>query len=233
MDAPTPARNTVIRPIPFGGQALAVMALHALLTSLAAQSLTVTEFIAEEPELEALYSSIDLVGFAVLLALGLLFWVLGWRRAFRRTVLVYLVIATFSLLVGCWDQVSTLTERTADAAGAFALLWDAVLTWATNVLTFAVWYWFLDQGGPDRRRSDAPGPPDLAFPQQTAAIPGWEHWTPGLIDYVFVAFNTSTAFSPTDTLVLSRSAKILCMLQAGISLIIIAMLAARVVNTIQ
>ena len=54
-----------------------------------------------------------------------------------------------------------------------------------------------------------------------------------MLDYVFVAFNTSTAFSPTDTLVLSHKAKVLCMIQAGISLVIIAMLAARVVNTIQ
>lgn len=233
MDVPSLARKVGFRPIPYGGQALVIMAVHALLTGLAAQSLTVTEFIAEEPELEELYASIDLAGLVVLLALGTLFWVVGWRRAFRRTILVYLILSTLALLIGCWDQVSTLTQRTSDTAGAFALLWDAVLTWATNVLTFAIWYWFLDQGGPDRRRGADPGPPDLAFPQQTAAIPGWEHWTPGLVDYLFVAFNTSTAFSPTDTLVLSTSAKVLCMLQAGVSLVIIAMLAARVVNTIQ
>jgi hypothetical protein len=209
------------------------MAVHAVLTGLAAQSLTVAEFIADEPDLEALYASLDLAGLAILLALGSLSWMLGWRRAFRRTILVYLILSTFTLIVGCWDQVSTLTERTSDTAGAFALLWDAALTWATNVLTFAVWYWFLDRGGPDRRHGDAPEPPDLAFPQQTAAIPGWEHWTPGLIDYLFVAFNTSMAFSPTDTLILSSRAKVLSMLQAGVSLVVIAMLAARVVNTIQ
>lgn len=209
------------------------MAVHAVLTGLAAQSLTVAELIADEPDLEALYASLDLAGLAVLLALGFLFWILGWRRAFRRTILVYLILSTFTLLVGCWDQVSTLTQRTSDTAGAFALLWDAVLTWTTNVLTFAVWYWFLDQGGPDRRHSVDPEPPDLAFPQQTAAIPGWEHWTPGLLDYLFVAFNTSMAFSPTDTLILSSRAKVLSMLQAGVSLVVIAMLAARVVNTIQ
>src|SRR3712207_2387452 len=152
------------------------MAVHALLTTLASQSLTVTQFTVEEPELEPLYELIGLAGLGIMLTLGVCFWVLGWRRAFRRTVLVYLVLATLSLVVDCWDLVSTLTERTSDNEGAFALLWDAVLTWAANVLTFAIWYWFLDQGGPDRRRSAQPGPPDLAFPQQTASLAGWENW---------------------------------------------------------
>ncbi len=108
-----------------------------------------------------------------------------------------------------------------------------MLTWGNNVLTFGVWYWFLDQGGPDKRRSDQPDRSDIAFPQQTTDLPGWEGWQPRLIDYLFVSFNTSLAFSPTDTIILSVRAKILSMLQAGIAIIIVAMLAARVVNTIQ
>ena len=50
------------------------------------------------------------------------------------------------------------------------------------------------------------------------------------VDYLFLAFNTSTAFSPTDALVLARWAKILMMLQSLLSLLIIALLAARAVN---
>jgi hypothetical protein len=50
------------------------------------------------------------------------------------------------------------------------------------------------------------------------------------VDYLFLAFNTSTAFSPTDTAVLSRWAKLCTMLQSLISLAIIALLAARAVN---
>jgi len=222
-----------LQPIPFGGQALIVMAVHALLTTLAERSLTVSQFVAEEPDFQPFVNAVDLGGQVLVVALAFIFWILGWRRAFRRTILVYLVLTTLSLLTDCSDLVSTLTERTADTAGALDLLWDTALTWAFNVLTFTVWYWFLDQGGPDRRRSAEPGPPDLAFPQQTSDLKGWENWTPGLLDYLFVAFNTSTAFSPTDTVVLSRSAKVLCMLQASISLVIIAMLAARVVNTLQ
>jgi len=55
-------------------------------------------------------------------------------------------------------------------------------------------------------------------------------WTPHFMDYLFLAFNTSTAFSPTDTAVLSRWAKVGMMLQAIISLAIIAIIAARAIN---
>jgi uncharacterized membrane protein len=55
-------------------------------------------------------------------------------------------------------------------------------------------------------------------------------WAPHFVDYLFLAFNTSTAFSPTDTAVLSRRAKLGMMVQSLISLTIIALLAARAVN---
>jgi hypothetical protein len=55
-------------------------------------------------------------------------------------------------------------------------------------------------------------------------------WKPHFVDYLFLAFNTSTAFSPTDTAVLSRWAKLGMMVQSLISLTIVALLAARAVN---
>lgn len=39
-------------------------------------------------------------------------------------------------------------------------------------------------------------------------------WALGLADYLFLAFTTSTAYSPTDTLVLSQKAKILTVVQS-------------------
>ena len=59
---------------------------------------------------------------------------------------------------------------------------------------------------------------------------GEREWEPNFIDYLFLAFNTSTAFSPTDVPVLSRWAKIMMMIQALISLLIVALLAGRAVN---
>jgi hypothetical protein len=72
------------------------------------------------------------------------------------------------------------------------------------------------------------------FPQMTLAPstqkPIDPAWSPGFVDYLFLAFNTSTAFSPTDSPVLSRWAKVLMMIQSSISLATLALLAARAVN---
>jgi len=55
-------------------------------------------------------------------------------------------------------------------------------------------------------------------------------WTPNFIDYLFLSFNTSTAFSPTDVPVLARWAKVLMVLQSLVSLTVVVLLAARAVN---
>ena len=47
---------------------------------------------------------------------------------------------------------------------------------------------------------------------------GEDTWSPGFVDYLFLAFNTSTAFSPTDVPVLSRWAKVMMIVQSLISL---------------
>ena len=108
------------------------------------------------------------------------------------------------------------------------LLLSASLLWITNVLVFGLWYWKLDAGGPLGR--ERPGAKSaFLFPQLTR--PELQSgWSPMFLDYLFLAFNTSTAFSPTDTSVLSRWAKVLMMVQSIISLTIIALLAARAVN---
>ena len=116
------------------------------------------------------------------------------------------------------------------------LLRSAAALWVSNFLIFASWYWRLDGGGP-HMRARTPGHNDGAFlfPQMTmhpeAKIAAGEHdWEPNFVDYLFLAFNTSTAFSPTDVPVLSRWAKILMMVQAMISLLVLALLAGRAVN---
>jgi hypothetical protein len=112
------------------------------------------------------------------------------------------------------------------------LLQSAAALWGSNILVFASWYWRLDAGGP-HKRAQRPGHvegaflfPQMTLPQDKRAA----EWTPNFVDYLFLAFNTSTAFSPTDVPVLSRWAKILMMTQSLISLLIIALLAARAVN---
>lgn len=111
------------------------------------------------------------------------------------------------------------------------LLVSAAALWATNVLVFALWYWRLDAGGPharDRRENHKDGA--FFFPQMMESAPVKGPWSPNFMDYLFLAFNTSTAFSPTDIPILSRWAKALTMLQSLISLVIVAILASRAVG---
>jgi hypothetical protein len=118
------------------------------------------------------------------------------------------------------------------ATPAPALLQDAALLWVINVVTFAIWYWEIDGGGPARRLREAHTSEDFLFPQMNLGDKSARHWSPGFLDYLFVAFNTSTAFSPTDTAVLSRRAKVLMMVQALLSLLILAVLVSRAINTL-
>jgi hypothetical protein len=116
------------------------------------------------------------------------------------------------------------------------LLRSAAGLWITNVLVFASWYWRLDAGGPrarELRGVHTDGAflfPQMTLDQQARKERGEQCWSPGFVDYLFLAFNTSTAFSPTDSPVLSQWAKILMMVQALISFATVALLAARAVN---
>jgi hypothetical protein len=116
------------------------------------------------------------------------------------------------------------------------LLRSAASLWLANILIFASWYWRLDGGGPHKRartvgHSDGAFLfPQMTMPPEAKAAAGEKEWEPNFVDYLFLAFNTSTAFSPTDVPVLSRWAKSIMMVQALISLLVIALLAGRAVN---
>jgi uncharacterized membrane protein len=113
-----------------------------------------------------------------------------------------------------------------------ALLGDAALLWVINVVTFAVWYWEIDGGGPAQRRREGHVSQDFLFPQMNFDDKTSRARSPGFLDYLFLAFNTSTAFSPTDNAVLSQRAKVLMMVQALLLLLILAVLVSRAVNTL-
>jgi uncharacterized membrane protein len=111
------------------------------------------------------------------------------------------------------------------------LLRSASALWITNVLVFALWYWKLDAGGPLGRDEAGRYQGSFLFPQMLLKGEGAENsWSPNFLDYLFLAFNTSTAFSPTDTAVLSRGAKLAMMLQSLISLSVVIVLLARAIG---
>jgi uncharacterized membrane protein len=137
-------------------------------------------------------------------------------------VTVVVVVSVFLLIS------STFSGQTP----APALLQDAALLWVINVATFAVWYWEIDGGGPAQRLREGHVSQDFLFPQMNFDDKTSRAWSPGFLDHFFPAFNTSTAFSPTDTAVLSQRAKVLMMVQALLSLLILAVLVSRAVNTL-
>jgi hypothetical protein len=140
------------------------------------------------------------------------------------------IIAAVMTLFMVWSLVLLVVALPAHKEAPVVMLRSAVALWITNILVFALWYWRLDGGGPHARLLN-PGVRGRAFlfPQMTMAH-GGEDWSPIFVDYLFLAFNTSTAFSPTDAPILSRWAKVLTMIQAGISLSVVVFLAARAVN---
>jgi uncharacterized membrane protein len=110
------------------------------------------------------------------------------------------------------------------------LLLDATNVWATNVIVFSVWYWVLDRGGPSIGTADHEGPAEFIFPQMTLADTAAADSKPGYVDYLFLSFCTSTAFSPTDTMPLTARMKLLMMLESIVSLLTLALVTARAVN---
>jgi len=119
-----------------------------------------------------------------------------------------------------------------------SLLLSGASLWLTNVLTFALWYWRLDGGGPFARHRHGPyASRAFLFPQMQVepsgrSALGIERWSPRFVEYLFIAFNTSAAFSPTDTPVLQRWAKLLNIVQSLISLTIVAVLVSRAVGVL-
>ena len=142
--------------------------------------------------------------------------------------LIGFVLTAFML----WSLVLLVKALPARKEPPVILMRSAAALWVTNVLVFAQWYWRLDAGGPhsrDRRPGHTEGA--FLFPQMTMKHdPQARQWSPRFIDYLFLAFNTSTALSPTDAPVLSRWAKAMAMTQASISLSIVVILVGRAVN---
>ncbi len=110
------------------------------------------------------------------------------------------------------------------------LITSGVLIWLTNFLIFALWYWEIDRGGPGRRAAGHDRAPDFLFPQMADDRIEPRNWRPRFIDYLYVSMTNATAFSPTDTMPLTATAKSIMGLQALVSLVTIGLIVSRAVN---
>jgi hypothetical protein len=152
--------------------------------------------------------------------------VAAWRRPVALVLIGIINIANIGSLV---LLIHELLAGTLKAMGSHLLL-GAVQIWITNIIVFALWFWELDRGGPEARRSAEHAPPDFLFPQMITPGSAPPNWAPKFVDYVFVSFTNASAFSPTDTMPLTAWAKMLFLVEASTSLLTVAIVAARAVN---
>jgi uncharacterized membrane protein len=154
----------------------------------------------------------------------------GGRTAKRRRMfaLSVVLVATVASLVAVGLLAHYLIVG-GHARGADLINGGGVI-WCTNLLLFAVWYWELDRGGPLPPEDGLPVAPDFLFPQMSDdryAAPGWK---PRFGDYLYISLTNQTAFSPTDTMPLTRRMKLLMSIQGVASLITVGIIVARAVN---
>jgi hypothetical protein len=163
----------------------------------------------------------------ILIAATLLLWLLTRKRHLFRAIIITNGLLTIGLFVNMSALLDALTRLSAQAAKT--LVGDVFLMVITNILIFSIWYWIIDPPGIDEtKRDDAPW--DFLFPQRGADLPHYESWVPRYTDYLYLAFTTSFAFSPTDTLPLTHRAKMLMLMQSAISIITLTAIASSAVS---
>jgi hypothetical protein len=153
----------------------------------------------------------------------------AWRHQ-RGLLWTILGLVTLSYLVSLGLLVHYLV--TGGRVGGHALIGSGVVLWVTNVLLFSVVYWDLDRGGPLNRFEREKPWPDFLFPQMDSPefTPMEKKWQPSFLDYFYTALTNATAFSPTDTMPLTQTAKLLMSVQGTAAIVTVGLVLARAVN---
>ena len=151
----------------------------------------------------------------------------------RRFLLGALALVALANVAGLAVLVAALlTEETSDLSGA-QLLMSGISLWLANIIVFGLTFWAVDGGGPIHRAKHHRAQKDFQFPQDenpNLVPPGWY---PRLEDYVYVGLTNAIAFSPTDSMPLTRQAKALMAMESVISAVALLLVAARAVNVLQ
>lgn len=154
-----------------------------------------------------------------------------WLRVVTDVMIGFITAA--NLYAGVHLVVDILTDNKLFADNATGLLATGGVTWATNVIAFALWYWDLDRGGAAARAHLLQPSPSFVFPEMQHSAYAPADWVPTFADYLSLAFWTATAFSPADVSAIKRWAKLLMMVEAAASLIVAALVIARAINILQ
>lgn len=157
----------------------------------------------------------------------------AYRRTSEETDLRLIVIAAIALLnVANMVSIGLLVDDLlyGGITKGRPLLYGAVSVWLTNIIVYALWFWQLDRGGPLARVRGHERNPDFLFPQMVSPTMASAGWAPGFFDYLYVSLTNAAAFSPTDTMPLTRAAKALMGAESLVSIVTIGIVAARAVN---
>lgn len=168
---------------------------------------------------------------ASMLAVGVMKEKPRWLRAERLVLLVFCIVNEVLMLGNLIYLVRAMVYQSTDLDG-LQLLTSSIGVWVTNVLIFSLLYWHFDLGGPEVRVNHRSVRSDFLFSQSGLPKEEWADWRPSFVDYLFLAYTTATAFSPTDTLPLTVRAKLAVMLESAISLTTLVMVGARAINII-
>jgi hypothetical protein len=157
------------------------------------------------------------------------------RRDMRLRVAGIVLIGAVSL-ANIWSAtrlVAELVRAEPIADSAARLMVNGGSIYLTNIITFALWYWELDRGGPAARTHGVECYPDFLFPQMSSPDLAPPDWEPIFLDYLYVSFTNATAFSPTDVMPLTRSAKVAMALQSAVALATVALVVSRAINVLK
>jgi hypothetical protein len=153
-----------------------------------------------------------------------------WQRLETVIILAFVAFAGLANLAFLTVLLRDIIGRSTPVSG-LTLLSSSVALWCVNVLMFSLLYWQMDRGGPNQRTDAIDALRDWSFPQDSAppgeVRPGWRPTYP---DYLFLSFSTATAFSTTEVAPFTVRAKMLMMAEAAISLMTLALVAARAIN---
>lgn len=155
-----------------------------------------------------------------------------WRRVERAAEFTSVGAALFFNITNLVIAAYNLVEFP-DKMQPGPLFYTSIGIWSGNVLIFTLLYWLVDSGGPDARLSGTVRYPDFVFPAMDDGEHAPPNWRPHIVDYLFLSFTTNTAFSPTEAMPFTNRAKLLVILQSTISLVTIAIVAARTINILK
>jgi hypothetical protein len=154
-----------------------------------------------------------------------------WLSIERMMIILLAVAYVANTIAELADMIGVITLHPS-VSNAFLLLSSSVAIWVANVLTFSLLYWQIDRGGPYARASKLSVKPDWVFPQPATPEDLPPDWRPLFLDYLYLGYNTATAFSPTDALPLTHRAKMLMMIESTISLLTMVIILARAINVL-